>query len=316
MDSMISVIVPVYKVEKYLNKCVNSILGQTYQNLEIILIDDGSPDNCGAICDAYAKKDSRIEVIHKKNGGLSDARNSGLDIAKGDYIAFVDSDDYIHCEMIEKLLCSSKENDADISICSAQMVDEQNRALGVLPVTPGVYTGIQVIEEYDYFHGAYVVAWNKLYKRHIFDNLRYDVGKIHEDEFSFHRVFSKCKIVSCVDDALYYYLQRSGSIMSKRTALDVRNQIEALLLRIEWMQNNSISHDCIYRAINSTSKAVNEYSKIETDTCANVRRLIKQYIGILKKQVLRDGNIKHKIACLAEIISPGCLYSVRHYERE
>ena len=125
-EELISIIVPVYKVEKYLDKCINSIVSQTYKNLEVILVDDGSPDSCGKMCDEWTKKDTRIKVIHKENGGLSDARNFGLDCAKGKYIQFVDSDDYIEKDMIEFLYKNLKENNADISICSNYMVDEEN----------------------------------------------------------------------------------------------------------------------------------------------------------------------------------------------
>ncbi|MBR1540013.1 MAG: glycosyltransferase [Clostridia bacterium] len=125
-EELISIIVPVYKVEKYLDKCINSIVSQTYKNLEVILVDDGSPDSCGKMCDEWTQKDTRIKVIHKENGGLSDARNFGLDCAKGKYIQFVDSDDYIEKDMIEFLYKNLKENNADISICSNYMVDEEN----------------------------------------------------------------------------------------------------------------------------------------------------------------------------------------------
>ena len=125
MSDKISVIVPVYKVEKYLNRCVQSIASQTYENLEIILVDDGSPDNCGVLCDEWVQKDSRIKVVHKENGGLSSARNAGVAVATGAYVGFVDSDDYIHPQMYEKLYEALVENGADISICGCDYVDEE-----------------------------------------------------------------------------------------------------------------------------------------------------------------------------------------------
>ena len=118
MKSLVSVIVPIYKVEKYLNKCVDSIINQSYKNLEIILVDDGSPDKCGEICDKYAEKDSRVKVIHKENGGLSDARNAGIDIAKGDYLLFVDSDDWITSNICEVLIKNANDNLSDIIACN------------------------------------------------------------------------------------------------------------------------------------------------------------------------------------------------------
>ena len=129
MNPLISVIVPVYKAEKYLDKCVQSIVNQTYKNLEIILVDDGSPDNCPEMCDEWAKKDSRIKVIHKENGGVSSARNAGLDNSFGDYIGFVDSDDFIENDFYECLYDNLVENGADISFCTFKTLDEKNRGI-------------------------------------------------------------------------------------------------------------------------------------------------------------------------------------------
>lgn len=308
MDSVISVIVPVYKVERYLNKCIDSILNQTYRNLEIILVDDGSPDNCGRLCDRYAVLDSRVKVIHKENGGLSDARNAGLDIAKGDYIAFVDSDDYIDREMLQRLYDAMVDNNADMSICSIQMVDEHEKQIGILPVIPGIYTGMQIIEEYDYFHGAFVVAWNKLYKRAVFENLRYDVGKIHEDEFIFHKIFAQCQIVVCIDCAYYYYLQRKGSIMAQRTQLDRMHQIEALENRIVWLQKNSLVSQSVYRAVFELSRAFYQFHSMKTCRNLDIKTMQRQYAVILKRQLLKDRSLKHKVSFILEWICPGSVY--------
>ena len=135
MKPLISVIVPIYKVEKYLTICVDSLLRQSYGNLEIILVDDGSPDECPAICDQYQNKDNRIKVIHKKNGGLSDARNAGLDIAQGEYVAFVDSDDFIDEDYICKLYDALQQNRASIAVCGIQIIDESNKVTEQICVT-------------------------------------------------------------------------------------------------------------------------------------------------------------------------------------
>ncbi|MBQ9737111.1 MAG: glycosyltransferase [Clostridia bacterium] len=216
MMPLISVIVPIYKVEEYLDKCLESILAQTYKNLEIILADDGSPDNCPKICDEYAAKDERIRVIHKENGGLSDARNAGLEIATGDYIAFVDSDDYILPDMYEKLYKAIEENKADMSICNYVKVDESGKVIsqnekafikkGVL--TPSEAMAILLENQ----GGGYIVAWNKLYKREIFKELRFEKGRLHEDEFFIHHAYGKCRKIACIEDGLYMYLQRGASI--------------------------------------------------------------------------------------------------------
>ena len=136
---LISVIVPIYKVEKYLNKCVKSIINQTYKNLEIILVDDGSPDNCGKICDKLAERDDRIRIIHKKNGGLSSARNAGIEIANGEYIGFVDSDDYIDNDMFETLYNNIKDNNADLSIIGYQIETIDNKVIKYFELEEKIY---------------------------------------------------------------------------------------------------------------------------------------------------------------------------------
>lgn len=214
-NELITIIVPVYNVEKYLTKCVNSILEQTYKNLEIILVDDGSPDKCPQICDEYAKKDNRIKVIHKNNGGLSDARNKGLDMATGKYISFVDSDDYIDKKMIEKLYNNLLKNEADISICNIYKIYPNGTK--IKKNLPQSEITVSDEEKYIYTYNKYgmitVTAWSKLYKKEIFTNIRYPLGKIHEDEYIIFDILKKANKISYFDEALYYYLQRTESII-------------------------------------------------------------------------------------------------------
>ena len=211
----ISIIVPIYKVEPYLNRCIESILNQSYSNLEIILVDDGSPDNCPKICDFYANIDNRIIVIHKTNGGLSEARNYGLDIATGDYILFVDSDDYIRVDMCEVLLKNAMETNADMVVCdfyrvnNNSLLESSNNELRKEQINPDLYMHRFINER----NSCYVVSWNKLYVKRLFDDLRYPVGFIHEDEFLIHELVYKCTLISCISDKLYYYTQREDSIM-------------------------------------------------------------------------------------------------------
>lgn len=216
MNSLISVIVPIYKVEKYLRKCVESILSQTHTNLEIILVDDGSPDNCGAICDEYAKQDARIKVIHKPNGGLSDARNAGLDIMTGEYVAFVDSDDWIGPRMYETLLQMLKQFQADMAFGAvADDLEQGGRVTTVKvsnygdePFSEGVVEAMR-----RYFHGSWA-AWDKLYKADLFRDIRYPVGEINEDEAIVLQLLSKCTRVCYTNEVFYHYMRRpsSGSI--------------------------------------------------------------------------------------------------------
>ena len=180
-NDLISIIIPVYKVEKYLEKCIESVLKQTYTNLQIILVDDGSPDNCGKICDEYDKKDSRIEVIHKANGGLSDARNVGISKAKGRYIGFVDSDDYIKEDMYEILLNLIKKYDADVSICNLYDVIDGNECIRNKENGIREYSRLDILKEVLLDKNIQSYAWNKLYEKELFDEIKYPIGKKYED---------------------------------------------------------------------------------------------------------------------------------------
>lgn len=235
---LISVIVPVYQVENYLNQCIESIIEQTYTNLEIILIDDGSKDCCPQICDDWSIKDKRIKVIHKKNGGLSDARNLGLDIAKGKYIAFIDSDDWVDSRYIELLYNSLINNEADISACSIQKVYDSD-SVDPYNLNPQLQlaTPKEAIKDILYDRRFKTVAWNKLYSKEILAGERFIVGKIHEDEFFSYKVFARAQKLVFVDASLYKYRQRSGSIMSS-PSLNHLDLLDAYLNRIKFLENN------------------------------------------------------------------------------
>lgn len=212
-NPLISVIIPVYKVEKYLHKCVDSVINQTYSKLEIILVDDGSPDNCGMICDEYSQKDSRIRVIHKENGGLSDARNAGLDIALGDYIGFVDSDDYIAPNMYEMMLQNAKKNKADISLCGYYNEYEGGIIEKNYPIIEKkVLTASEGLKEVIYSKKYGVMAWTKLYKKELFKNVRYPKGHVCEDVYVIGDIFENVKIAAFDSTSLYYYVHRNDSI--------------------------------------------------------------------------------------------------------
>ena len=240
-EKLISIIVPIYKVEKYLNKCVESLVMQTYKNLEIILVDDGSPDNCPIICDEWARKDARIKVIHKPNGGLSDARNCGIDVATGEYIMFVDSDDAITknaCEVLSKTL---EKNNNDFVMGAVNLVNE-----GSCPVdnvqahfNEHYYDREKVINEiYKTSISYLVIACAKLYKRALFDNLRFKVGKLHEDEFLFHHLMFRVNSFTYIDYPVYNYLIRADGIMGSASEKNLQNSMEAFCDRYEFMQAN------------------------------------------------------------------------------
>lgn len=224
MSELISVIVPVYNVENFLDICVASVISQSYSNIEIILIDDGSTDSSGKLCDEYAKKDSRIRVIHQKNNGLSGARNTGMNAAKGDYFCFVDSDDVIHRDFIKILYNCLKEYDSDIAVCdyvkfSKDMPDD-NRSV---TETYTVWSDIQAINEMCIDGRLIPVVWNKIYKRKLFDNISFPVGKIHEDEFVTPQILTKVTSFPVCNAELYYYRQREDSITGSQNRSDIRH---------------------------------------------------------------------------------------------
>lgn len=227
-EPLISIVIPVYKVEKYIHRCIDSVLNQTYKNLEIILVDDGSPDNCGIICDEYSQKYERIKVIHKKNGGLSDARNVGLNTISGEYIGFIDSDDWIENGYIEKLYRLINKYNADISVCNFIKTSCKDKNLDCnLKVEIKEYTNIQALEQYyDIYSIQMVVAWGKLYKRSLFKDIEFPIGKIHEDEYITYKLFYRSNKVVLTTEPLYYYWQRSDSIMG--LGFNIKGQIDAI----------------------------------------------------------------------------------------
>lgn len=210
---LISIIVPIYKVEKYLEKCINSIISQTYKNIEIILVDDGSPDRSGDIADNFAKVDQRIRIIHKSNGGLSSARNVGIDIARGEYIGFVDSDDTIEPFMYEKLFNILKKENTKLSVCPFNYIYKKNRvhkkkSLGK-DITFDFYQAIIEMNLHRYFD---MTACSKLFHRSLFENIRFPVGKLSEDYYIMYKIFERAEKISYLDTPCYNYYQHQNSI--------------------------------------------------------------------------------------------------------
>ncbi|SFC85816.1 glycosyltransferase family 2 protein [Clostridium uliginosum] len=215
---LISIIMPIYKAETYLIKSINSILNQTLKNFELILIDDGSPDNSGKMCDEFAKKDNRIKVIRKENGGASTARNAGLDIAKGQYIAFVDSDDWIEPNMYESLFNLAENSNADIAQCNYLKAEDEN--VKIINQENEIITYFDNIESlhnlYNDMYVSTVVLWNKIYKKFLFDKIRFPLIKIFEDEAIMYKLlFSSNKLIF-TNKKLYYYRNTPDSIMNAK----------------------------------------------------------------------------------------------------
>ena len=218
----VSVIVPVYKVAAYLPRCVDSILAQTWRNLEIILVDDGSPDECGSICDVYAEKDPRIRVIHKENGGLSSARNAGLDTASGEYIGFVDSDDWIEPEMYARMLALMEKYDAKMVCAGRYDVDGRTgeRSVGLCPEREECVSGETMAGRIFLWDHCDSSAWDKLYRRELFRQTRYPVGQVCEDMPVTYRLALSAERIALCDRPFYNYFHRPGSITTTRGISD------------------------------------------------------------------------------------------------
>lgn len=231
---LVSIIIPIYNVEAYLRRSIDSIINQTYTNLEIILIDDGSPDDCPQICDEYAAKDRRIVVVHKKNGGLSDARNAGLEICKGEYISFVDGDDWISLEYIELLIRFIRKENADVAIGEFEKKYENDTTDAKEP--PKIKFPIetlnnkQAVEKLFSEDGIYFgIACGKIYSRVLLNNIRFPIGMLHEDDYTLYKILYEAKKVVFLKTPLYFYLQRNSSIMGTASPSSIR----ALRARVE-----------------------------------------------------------------------------------
>lgn len=287
INSKVSIIVPIYNVEKYLQECINSICKQTYSFLEIILVDDGSPDQCGVICDLNAIKDSRIHVIHKENGGLSSARNIGLELATGEYISFVDSDDFLHPQYIEILLELCHKYDCDIAQCDYLCVSENSIKLPLNPCSSLVfYDNKQAIHELCCGSSPYkyTVAWNKLYKRELFDTIRYPLGKIHEDEFVAHQLLWKVKKIAVTNQYLYYYLQRVTSIMGQSYSVKRLDALDAFQKRAEFLQSIKLENE-YYNILQKLMYLIDEHCKL-------LKENIKDYENIYQELLIKKNNIE------------------------
>lgn len=233
----ISVIIPVYKVERYLDACVASVLAQTFGDFEVILVDDGSPDKCPALCEAWAEKDPRVRVIHRENGGLSAARNTGIEAARGQFLTFVDSDDLLEPDTLRRAWEAQQRYDADLVIYNLVYVDEAGRPLPEPDFTrfrdevldaDAVWQRYFALQEQKIY---YVVAWNKLYRAGLFRDLRYAVGKRYEDQFLLPKLLDRCGTIACLGYPGYRYVQRQGSIMAQGSS---RNYLDRSEFLIEW----------------------------------------------------------------------------------
>ena len=245
---LISIVVPVYKVEKYLKRCIESILRQSFTNFELILVDDGSPDNCGNICERYAREDSRIHVIHKENGGLSDARNAGIHWAiensNSKWITFIDSDDWVHPDYLSFLYKAVIDFDVKISICKYTKVCQFCENLH----NEYVASTYQVQDLYVKEKTNSIVAWGKLYLKSDFTNIGFPVGKLHEDEYTTYRLLFMYDKVAFVEDSLYYYFVNPDSITQSRWSVNRMDILDAYKQQLSFFREKGLNDAYMYTA--------------------------------------------------------------------
>ena len=236
----ISVIVPVYRVEKYIHRCIDSILNQTFSDFELILVDDGSPDNCGAICDEYAAKDNRIVVIHQENGGLSAARNAGIDWAfansDSQWLTFIDSDDWVHPQYLQKLYDAAQSKNVEVSVCGFARTYGEEPEVNEAEIVPRVWSPEDF---YVQRNVNAVIAWGKLYKKEAFAQIRYPVGRIHEDEFVTYRILFQCEYIAVLEAPLYFYYQNENGIMGSKWSRKRLDYFDAAMEQLIYFANNN-----------------------------------------------------------------------------
>ena len=272
MQPLLSIIVPIYNVEQYLDRCIQSILNQTYQNLEIILVDDGATDCSGAIADSYAAKDKRIKVFHKENGGLSDARNYGLEHVTVDYILFIDSDDFIVNIMCERLITVASSNNADIVSCNYYIYrGDDDISIHTMSVQDDkrTFTGMDMLRYYLLKTEPFDlnVVWNKIFKLDLFNGVepvRFPKGRVQEDNFTIFRLFLNANSIVTVNEPLYYYVQRAGSIMANFTRRFMIDTIESHMYMSDYLMNHcsSVKNELQLYLLNS-------YVELSRRVCAN-----------------------------------------------
>jgi glycosyltransferase involved in cell wall biosynthesis len=313
----ISVIVPVYKVEKYLDKCIESIINQTYSNLEIILVDDGSPDNCPKICDNWAKKDNRIKVIHKKNGGLSEARNYGLNEASGNYVGFVDSDDIISQDMYEKMFKLLNDTKADISVCKFKRFKE-NEVLKFNNNDDDInfYTKDKALESLLVDKLTSHIC-NKLFKIELFENIEFPIGYKYEDIRTTYKIFEKANLVVETREELYGYLIRNDSITENVTKESITQYMIAVNERYNYFSNkyNNLNYyndlglaNYIFVYYLKTSNTFNKKLVFCNEMNNEYKKLRKLITKIKLKNYISNENIKTKILKCSLILSPRLFY--------
>ena len=298
----ISIIVPVYNVEKYLRKCVDSILNQTFKDFELILVDDGSIDTSGKICDEYNLKDNRIKAIHKENGGLSSARNAGLDIAQGEYIGFVDSDDWVELDMYEELYKICKENDTDVGIVGINYggASEKKKSKKI-----EIYSNKLILDDLVYNKGKEITwpAWNKLWLKKVIGESRFKEGRIYEDGLFLYSLSSKIKKVAKIDYEAYNYRMDNESITRSKIS---KKQVDFLYNTLDiykFLPSPYKEEMFIRDLIRYTEYILLEMIKqknINKDIIKEIKKFYNDNFKMVKKENKLSGFLKWKLFVLSK----------------
>ena len=304
----LSIIVPVYNVEPYLRRCVDSILAQTFTDFEVILVDDGSPDNCGAICDEYAAKDERVKVIHKENGGISSARNAALDVTQGEYIGFVDSDDFIHPQMYETLVDVMENYAVEMVQCAYRDVspDAKIESYKIFQEEPQIINAEEIIENFypKYWQIFPGLVWRKVYKRETFDDIRFPVGMIFEDIYVLIPTIEKCSAVAVINSPLYYYATNPESVMRREmTRKNLCDHISVYYDHLNFFESrgNEIQYNRAQEALCSVFAIYyfhHHFSKKIEGFTQEMRKVLRQYPTMLRNPEI----CKMKKLCLLSML--------------
>lgn len=296
---LISVIIPIYNVEKYLGQCIESILNQTYVNIEIILIDDGSTDGSSELCDNYAKRDKRITAIHQKNQGISSVRNRGIRESRGEYIFWVDSDDYVSETVIEELWKNLKETDADMSICEYTQGNDRHFSFSRLESEDkeiwDFRKGLEQIYRSSHWSFVMAASWGKLIKKSLYKGLWYPDGKIFEDIYMSHKIISRCKKIVYSNHILYYYYQWTESILGKKLHINKLDYLGAFEERIHFFEELGLLQLAEKARVQYLHALTWEYSRAKDILCDKkmTKHIKKQYrkyytLGIENKEIKHE----------------------------
>lgn len=292
MEKLISVVLPIYNVEDYLEKCMDSVLNQTYSNIEIILVDDGSPDSCPKMCDEYVKKDKRVKVVHKENGGLSDARNAGIKASNGEYITFIDSDDYVDKDYIEFLYNTIKKENADIAIGAHRVLYDSGKIIEKATHENSILKPKKVLERILYDDGIDLSAWGKLYKISLFEDIKFPKGRLFEDSATTYMLVDKSKKIAINSESKYNYIIRKDSISNAKFSPKKMDLITSTREMSEYIKNkypdleNAANRRLMYAHLSTLSqlaKCKEKYPKEEKE--------MTTYIKKHGNEILKDSRV-------------------------